>query len=1053
MLARILKTLFAALLYYAVFTAHANGISISTRVENISYDLGFMQLALEKIGSDMRLSTSTEGALTIENIHAQRLVITKTKDNSSSGSSNGLPDRIRLPLAIHVQSASVSEVVIIDGESTQILNDVEVQLRADDRRLQLNILNATTFWGQLRGDLTLENHRPFALKGNLGLQQLNEDNPYDVQLSLSGDLQHLIFQSSAQLTKSNGITALLHPNSALMNGTILGQIDIEGQLGLDDSLPLTLDASLRIMEETHADRENRLHTQLSLKGVLAPQTDLWIQLESPGSLWQGSPVQLQGSARLLGQIIEDISLNAEYSGNQLRANGSLGSPASVLAWQAELADLSNLDTSINGRLHAEGEIKGVFGQLASSFTWLGEAISIKESVTIKRLSGEAEIQLASGSPTVFDMSAEDLRLHDGMPTDAHLKISGTREMHRIKLNSESTADQSPLLHAIATGSFNANNVWSAQLEKLSHVGNSPIEMQGKAKLQYSSSDGFAMKDLLLKLGGGQLQIDAFQLGDGILTSHGKLNNINIASLPEVFRILPANMSGNPVFSGYWNIEASDTANGQAEFNLVSGDINVLTNDGDTHQLGLDTVNAKLSLHQNHIQLNANANGSLLGEMHLSLLTQLESTESGFMLHRSAPLEIQANARLRSLIWLPFSRSIAGTELDGHIDLQLNGQGTISTPDLKGSLQGRQLRLSILSGGVDLQDGTLDATFHSDGLEVTKARFSGGNGFITASGHMSLNDGEPELKLKWHAEEFTAVLRTDSEIVIAGDLDTHLLGKEMTISGSIEAIRGLIELGADDKPVLGDDIVIIGAPEEIESHPLAIQANNLKIGTGNQFTLRGRGLDSTLNGSVVLNGFIGNNLRAEGTINAAGTYMAYGQVLNIERGRMIFNGQVDNPGLDILALRQNLAVRAGVEIRGTALNPAVKLVSVPEVSDSDKLAWLVFGHGMDRVGQDQFAMLSLAAGALLSQGQSVPLQTRFARAAGLDSFNVSGADPETASVSLGKRLAPNLYLSYEKEITGLLNVARLTYDLTSNWSIRTQAGSESAVDVLYTFSFK
>src|SRR5690606_31125437 len=124
--------------------------------------------------------------------------------------------------------------------------------------------------------------------------------------------------------------------------------------------------------------------------------------------------------------------------------------------------------------------------------------------------------------------------------------------------------------------------------------------------------------------------------------------------------------------------------------------------------------------------------------------------------------------------------------------------------------------------------------------------------------------------------------------------------------------------------------------------------------------------------------------------------------------LTFNGQIDNPGLDLLALRQNLAVRAGVEIRGTALSPVVKLVSVPEVSDSDKLAWLVFGHGMDRVGQDQFAMLSLAAGALLSQGQSVPLQTRFARAAGLDSFNVGGTDAESASVSLGKRLAPSLY---------------------------------------------
>lgn len=182
-------------------------------------------------------------------------------------------------------------------------------------------------------------------------------------------------------------------------------------------------------------------------------------------------------------------------------------------------------------------------------------------------------------------------------------------------------------------------------------------------------------------------------------------------------------------------------------------------------------------------------------------------------------------------------------------------------------------------------------------------------------------------------------------------------------------------------------------------------------------------------------------------------MAYGQVLNIERGQLNFSGPLDNPGLDILALRPNLAVQAGVEIKGSAQTPVVKLVSTPDVPDSDKLSWLVLGHGLDEAGQDQFAMLSLAAGALLSQGQSVPLQTRFARAAGLDSFNISGSDVDSASVSLGKQLASNLYLSYEKEVAGLLNVARLTYEITSRWSIRTQAGSESAVDVLYTFSFR
>lgn len=99
------------------------------------------------------------------------------------------------------------------------------------------------------------------------------------------------------------------------------------------------------------------------------------------------------------------------------------------------------------------------------------------------------------------------------------------------------------------------------------------------------------------------------------------------------------------------------------------------------------------------------------------------------------------------------------------------------------------------------------------------------------------------------------------------------------------------------------------------------------------------------------------------------------------------------------------------------------------------------------------MLSLAAGVILSQGQSVPLQTQIARAAGLDELSFSGGDASSASLVFGKRLSSRLYLSYVKSISGLLDVARLTYNITSRWSLRADAGSESAVDVLYTFSFK
>jgi translocation and assembly module TamB len=113
---------------------------------------------------------------------------------------------------------------------------------------------------------------------------------------------------------------------------------------------------------------------------------------------------------------------------------------------------------------------------------------------------------------------------------------------------------------------------------------------------------------------------------------------------------------------------------------------------------------------------------------------------------------------------------------------------------------------------------------------------------------------------------------------------------------------------------------------------------------------------------------------------------------------------------------------------------------------------MLGHGMDQTTKNDYGLLSLAAGVLLSQGQSIPLQTQLARAAGLDEFSFAGGDANSAAVVFGKRLSSRLYLSYQKSISGLLDVARLTFNMTSRWSLRGEAGTESAVDVLYTFSF-
>ncbi|MBU1666390.1 MAG: translocation/assembly module TamB domain-containing protein, partial [Gammaproteobacteria bacterium] len=122
-------------------------------------------------------------------------------------------------------------------------------------------------------------------------------------------------------------------------------------------------------------------------------------------------------------------------------------------------------------------------------------------------------------------------------------------------------------------------------------------------------------------------------------------------------------------------------------------------------------------------------------------------------------------------------------------------------------------------------------------------------------------------------------------------------------------------------------------------------------------------------------------------------------------------------------------------------------------DSEKLSWLVLGHGISDAGSQEFDALKLAAGALLGAGESVTLQQRIAHAAGLEEVSLKGSGTlESSVLTLGKRLSSRAYLSYEQGLTGSAALVKINYTLTRRLSLRTQAGTTPAVDLFYTFSF-
>ena len=202
-------------------------------------------------------------------------------------------------------------------------------------------------------------------------------------------------------------------------------------------------------------------------------------------------------------------------------------------------------------------------------------------------------------------------------------------------------------------------------------------------------------------------------------------------------------------------------------------------------------------------------------------------------------------------------------------------------------------------------------------------------------------------------------------------------------------------------------------------------------------------------------------RVTGSIKVtSGQYAAYGQKLSIERGLIAFTGAYDNPSLNILAVRKRpegealseTNVEAGVEVRGTAQAPTAKLVSTPSVSDSDKLAWLILGHGAETAAGDEMALLTTAAGALFG-GSGGGLQGKLASSLGLDEVGLSQAQGlESTVVTVGKRLSSRAYLTFEQGTSTATSLVKLRYKLNRRITLQFQTGTNNALDVLYTWAF-
>lgn len=468
----------------------------------------------------------------------------------------------------------------------------------------------------------------------------------------------------------------------------------------------------------------------------------------------------------------------------------------------------------------------------------------------------------------------------------------------------------------------------------------------------------------------------------------------------------------------------------------------------------------------------------------------------------APLAGTLRARLPDVgVWSALAPP--GWRVRGTLDASATLSGTRNAPRWAGTLGADDMAVRSVVDGVDLQGGRLRATLQGNQLNITEFRLQGGRGSgariagfsgnrtsapqdggtLTATGRVSWGDSATAatglsgitMSLQAEAKALQVLVRADRQISVSGQLQAQLQQGQISLRGKLTTDRATIILPDETAPTLGSDVVVRSAAKDREdqakaqaaakANQVAAQAETAKppdiaitLNLGRDFALSGQGITTRLTGEVDIRSSAvpGAPPRVTGEVRTdEGRYRAWGQMLDVETGLIRFNGPYNNPSLDILALRPNISVRAGVQVTGSAQAPRVKLYSDPELPDAEKLSWVVLGRNASAGGAEA-AVMQQAALALLGRRGGGNTSANIASRIGLDEIGfrsaTTGEDASAAALTFGKRLSKDLYVTYERSLSGTLGTLYIFYDLTRSLTLRGQTGEKSAVDIIYTVKY-
>ncbi len=936
----------------------------------------------------------------------------------------------------------------------------------------------------LGGEVTVE--------GGLGLTPALE---WSVELdardlSLAGPLP-----DSADWVQEVGITAGAH--GVRSDSGMVGTVRVRRLAGLLRDIPFSVAGVARLQDGQvvlDSARANFLGGALEANGVIrwnpavewqlaATASDINpAQLFPDSAEWTGTlsaVTRVAGSrtSEKLSARVNIDTVSGALRGEQIGARGILWTNGDVYAFDSlrvgwgtlALAASGELSEQLRGRLELDAPdlavaLPGASGSLQAELDVNGARAEpvIVARVGIndlqyreygaKELVGGGVLNFTTGGQFDFSIDAAGLALNRRTIDTLGVTVSGNRGEHEIALGLRGGAAS---IAMVAVGGI-TGGTWVGDLV----TANLADSVAGDWRLEYPAGLRVARDSLILEDRACAVSHEArtcvarFWRGDRRWSLAATAQSIPLARFGP---LLPPTLSigGTLDASADFHTTELGALEGVARVTSASGDV----------KLQLRAGEQTLAYERGLVEISADSNG--VSTSLVLLLKQAGTRDSTYadVVGRLAlpeyrplldsvaqqPIQGQLQVELSDLSWVEaVSPQIAAVSGDFNSDFTIGG--TVAKPNISGeaSLIGKA---DVPRLGLELRNAELTAVGEGVGGIRIGGSVESGPGRLEVAGRWNVGSASDSgLELHISGTRVQAANVPEAQVWISPDIDIVTVARQVSVSGEVRVPRAQIELR--EIPALAvpvsRDVIMVGDTVQ-SAGPMMNIRSQVRLVLGDSVSFRGFGLSGWPSGNLLAVDEPRQATTATGQLSIRqGKYRAYGQDLTIETGRLIYaGGPIDNPGLDIRAVRQTRdSVTAGLNVSGTLESPEVTVFSEPPMMQSEALAYLLLGRPLSELSQSEGSRLSNAAASLGLRGGNM-LAQRIARRFGIDEARIETEGAwEEASFYAGKYLSPRLYLSYGIGLFDAASLFRIRYMLSRRWTLQAETGERTSTDINY-----